>query len=127
MTIFFSDEASTVSGTRATQESDGRVGHHNGGGAGQHVDRGGSQHVSRGAGHRGGRGRARATGRMRQPVVQILWQEVDHNLDVATPLIPFTEPVGPSVTLPEGSTPFDYFTQIVDRTVVQILVKETNK
>ena len=42
------------------------------------------------------------------------------------PPLPFTETVGPSVVLPENTSPFDYFSQIVNQSV-EILVQETNK
>ena len=65
-------------------------------------------------------------GRSIQSVSQIPWQAVDSNTDAALPP-PFTEPVGPTAVLPESSAPFDYFSQIVDRSIVEILVQETNK
>ena len=74
-----------------------------------------------------GRGRARGYGRRIQGVSQIPWQAVDSDTDAAPPPLPFTKPVGPSVVLPESSTPFDYFSQIVDRSIVEILTQETNK
>ena len=84
---------------------------------------------ARGACGRGrGRGRARRQGGIRQPTVTpIPWQEVDFNSDDATPILPFTELVGPRRSLPESSTPFDFYSELVDRSVVVILVTETNK
>ena len=81
----------------------------------------------RGRGRGRGRGRARGYGRRIQGVSQIPWQAVDSDTDAAPPPLPFTKPVGPSVVLPESSTPFDYFSQIVDRSIVEILTQETNK
>ena len=75
-----------------------------------------------------GRGRDRRQGGIRQPTdTPIPWQEVDSNSDEATPILPFTEPVGPRCSLTECSTPFDFYSQLVDRSVVEILVTETNK
>ena len=93
-----------------------------------HSVRGGTG-ASRGTGrYRGrGRGRGRASGQRGMRITQIPWQEIDPNTDEVTPIFPFAEPVGPSHTLPEGSTPFEFYSQIVDRSVVEILVTETNK
>ena len=69
----------------------------------------------------------RQTG-IRQPTVApIPWEKVHSNSDEATAIHSFTEPVGPTHPLPESSTPFDFYSQIVDRSVVEILVTETNK
>ena len=58
---------------------------------------------------------------------QVPWEEVDLNSDEVTPIFPFTEPVGPVRRLPDHSTPFEFYSLIVDRSVVEILVTETNK
>ena len=58
---------------------------------------------------------------------QVPWEEVDPNSDEVTPIFPFTEPVGPVRRLPDQSTPFEFYSLIVDRSVVEILVTETNK
>ena len=84
--------------------------------------------ASRGADHRGGRGRAREQRATRQPsVTQVPWEEVDPNSDEVTPIFPFTEPVGPVHRLPDQSTPFEFYSLIVDRSVVEILVTQTSK
>ena len=79
-------------------------------------------------GQRGGRGRARGQRPTRQPsVAEVPWEEVDPNSDEVTPILPFTEPVGPVRSLPDHSTPFEFYSLIVDRSVVEILVTEINK
>ena len=65
--------------------------------------------------------------RDKKNVAQIPWQSVDTNSDATINPLPFTEPVGLSSLLPVGSAPFDYYSQIIDRDVVDILVQETNK
>ena len=114
-------------GGGAVQRRGGGAVQHRGGGAVQ--GRGGGAVQCRGGGAVQGRGGGRATGQGRrsQPVAQIPWQSVDTNSDATVNPLPFTEPVGPSSLLPVGSAPFDYYSQIIDRDVVDILVQETHK
>ena len=72
-----------------------------------------------------------------QSVSQIPWQVVESNTDAAPPLLPFTEPVVPSLILPEtvvpslilpeSSTLFGYFSQIVDQSIVEILINRSKQ
>ena len=65
-----------------------------------------------------GRGRVRGQGGRHPTVILMPWKAVDSDLDVPPLLHPFIEPAGPSTLLPDNSTQFDYFKQIVNQSVV---------
>ena len=60
-------------------------------------------------------------------MVELPWQVVDSGSDIAPTPFSFTEQVGPTIELSDRRTPFDCFTQVINQSIVESLVEETNK
>ena len=73
------------------------------------------------------RPRSRRPGRRRPNAVELPWQRVHSDTDTSPPSLVFSQSVGPTTVLPDDSTPFDCFSQIITQSIVESLVEETNK
>ena len=54
-----------------------------------------------------------------------VWHTVHSDTDMSPLPLAFSEPVGPA--LPESNTAFDCFSRVINQSIVESLVEETNK
>ena len=113
---------------------------------GRGSSRGGSR-SSRGCGCSRGRGRGSSRGRGRgsrrgrttgsrggqtsgtesSTGPELHWKKVDQGSDRPPIPCPFSEPTGPTLQLPPNPQPIDFFHQLIDTSVIRLLVDETNR
>jgi len=105
---------------------------------GRGSSRGGSR-SSRGRGssrgHRRGSRRGRTTrsrggqtsGTESSTGPELHWKKVAQGSDRPPIPCPFSEPTGPTLQLPPNPQPIDFFHQLIDTSVIQLLVDETNR
>lgn len=113
-------------------------------GQGRKRSLGRGRRCSPGRGRGSGRGRGRGPGRGRcsgrrrgsrgdggsslHPAVEPLnWQATNEESDIPPTPFPFLETTGPTLQLPPNPQPIDFFSQLLDGPVIQLLVDETNR
>ena len=55
------------------------------------------------------------------------WEPVESICDVTPPQLPFTESVGSNLQFPSESQPVDFFRHLLDNSLLELLVQETNR
>ena len=77
-------------------------------------------------GSRGGRGRGQGC-QSRVTPSSLPWREVRPETDTAPPRLHFSEEIGPTIQMPPGAQPVEFFRHLFDDSVLQLIVDETNR
>ena len=94
-----------------------------------HSDRKQQRACSRRGRQRGStsRGRGRGQGRSHVTPSTLPWREVRHETDLAPPCLQFSEETGPTFQMPPDTQPINFFRHLLDDSVLQLIVDETNR
>ena len=74
-----------------------------------------------------GQGDSRPRARPWDRSAPLSWQPVDCNADSLPSPFPFHGAAGPTTRMPDDSTPLDFFKQLFDDTIIDLIVTETNR